>query len=52
MAELQTILASDASLYTTDPLRFDKTMRLLARAQKKLEDAENRWLELEGKAAN
>jgi ATP-binding cassette subfamily F protein uup len=51
MHELQGILAADASLYTTDPLRFDKTMRLLARAQKKLEEAEARWLMLEEKAS-
>lgn len=47
--ELQLVM-DDATLYTTDPMRFDKTMRLLARAQKKLEEAESRWLELEGKA--
>jgi len=51
MHELQGILAADASLYTSDPLRFDKTMRLLARAQKKLEEAEARWLMLEEKAS-
>ena len=51
MHELQSVLASDGALYTTDPLRFDKTMRLLTRAQKKLEEAESRWVELESKAA-
>ncbi len=52
MAELQNILANERDLYTKDPLRFDKTMRLLARAQAKLETAEERWLELEAKTAN
>ena len=51
MAELQEILANERDLYIKDPLRFDKTMRLLARAQQKLEVAETRWLELESKVA-
>ena len=52
MAELQAILATESDLYMKDPLRFDKTMRLIARAQAKLEEAEARWLELESKTAN
>ena len=52
MAELQEILANERDLYIKDPLRFDKTMRLLARAQSKLEAAESRWLELESKTAS
>jgi ABC transport system ATP-binding/permease protein len=45
------LLMADAELYTRDPQLFDRTLRYFTRAQKKLEDAENRWLELESKAA-
>ncbi|MFZ4540875.1 MAG: ABC-F family ATP-binding cassette domain-containing protein [Rickettsiales bacterium] len=41
----------DAELYTRDPQLFDRTLRYLTRTQKKLEDAESRWLELESKTA-
>jgi ATP-binding cassette subfamily F protein uup len=44
-----TEIISDPKLYTTEPLKFDKTVRLIARAQAKLDAAEARWLELEGK---
>ncbi len=43
-------LMEDAELYTRDPQTFDRTLRHLTRLQKKLDDAETRWLELEAKA--
>ncbi|MES2983856.1 MAG: ABC-F family ATP-binding cassette domain-containing protein [Pseudomonadota bacterium] len=49
IAELNAIIA-DAELYTKDPVRFDKTVRLLGRAQAKLEEAETRWLDLASRA--
>ncbi len=49
MKTLQEVMA-DPTLYTSDPTRFDKTMRLVTRTQQKLEQAEARWLELESKA--
>jgi ATP-binding cassette subfamily F protein uup len=48
LASLQSIMA-DAELYTKDPGTFDRTLRLLTRTQKKLEESEQRWLELESK---
>lgn len=46
------LLMADAELYTRDPQLFDRTLRYFTRAQKKLEDAENRWLELESKSSS
>ena len=48
--ELQTVL-DDPALYTADPQQFDKTLKLLARAQAKLDAAEARWVELETMAS-
>ncbi len=50
MARLQGIMA-DGELYTKDPETFDRTLRLLTRTQKKLEESEQRWLALESKAS-
>ena len=49
--ELQ-ILLDDPALYTNDPVTFDKTLRLIARAQAKLEAAEERWVILESMAGS
>mgnify|MGYP003386122660 CR=1 FL=1 len=46
------LLMADPELYTRDPQLFDRSLRYFTRAQKKLEDAENRWLELESKTAS
>jgi len=53
MARLETTIAAhkktleDASLYTSDPERFQKTVDALARAEADLAAAEEEWLELE-----
>ncbi len=44
-------LMEDPELYTRDPQLFDRSLRHLTRIQKKLEDAESRWLELESKSS-
>jgi ATP-binding cassette subfamily F protein uup len=44
------LVIDDPELYTKDPAKFDKTIRLLGAAQQKLEAAEARWLELESLA--
>ncbi len=41
------LLMDDAELYTRDPEAFDKAMRRYGEAQKELDAAEIRWLELE-----
>jgi ATP-binding cassette subfamily F protein uup len=46
VAALQAIL-DDPLLYTKEPERFDKTLRLLAAKQAEAEAAMNRWAELE-----
>lgn len=45
-------LMEDRELYTRDPQTFDRTLRHLTRLQKKLDDAESRWLELESKTGS
>ncbi len=37
----------EPELYTKDPARFDEATKRIAKAQKELEKAEMRWLELE-----
>jgi len=51
--EIKTLSAklADAALYTRDRLAFDKATARLAAAQRELEDAETKWLELEEKRA-
>jgi ATP-binding cassette subfamily F protein uup len=51
--EIKTLSAklADAALYTRDRLAFDKATARLADAQRELEDAETKWLELEEKRA-
>lgn len=46
MAEIRTLL-SDSELYTKDPEAFDKASARFVKAQKELEEAETRWLELD-----
>ena len=46
LEQLRTTLA-DATLYTRDPQAFDKAFRRFGAAQKELDTAETRWLELE-----
>jgi ATP-binding cassette subfamily F protein uup len=48
IAELRELLL-DADLYMKDPEHFDKSTRRFGRAEKELETAESRWLELEEK---
>jgi len=47
--EIETLkeVLADADLYISDPERFDKSSRRLARALQELENSEHRWLELE-----
>ena len=51
IAELQVII-SDSMLYTSDPEKFDKTIRQIGRLQTKLETLMARWMELESQAAS
>ncbi|WP_349370482.1 ABC-F family ATP-binding cassette domain-containing protein [Salinarimonas sp.] len=46
IAKLQAAL-DDPDLYTRDPARFEKLTTLMANAQTKLAESEERWLELE-----
>ena len=46
IAKLQRFL-DDPNLYAKNRKKFDETSAALAKAQKDLEDSENRWLELE-----
>lgn len=46
IAELKALL-SDPDLYISDPGRFDAASRRIGRAQMELDDAEQRWLDLE-----